>query len=325
MDKTLVAHVVGEAVVILGVTFYLSRQNKALAHHVADLIKTVEEQKERISRLEQLNPNALTDESGKQAQFMAATVAKINEHDQLLTALMRQQEALRSLVAPQAPRPSQSSQQPQQHPQVQQHPQQPQVTQQVQQHPQLSQQLPQQVPQQVQQHPQQRQAQIPLPAAPLPKPSRTGARTTERKVSFADTVNLPSKSGGYVPSLGNPQQYQGHTHTQTQTQNQVNMGISPEELLHQASGTHQGTPQGNQEQVTSVHDLPDDDDKEDLDAELQEEYQKLEMSRRTQGYEEGNGQGSFQGNEQATGQGNAPPTTSDGLEFPDLSTKGRKK
>ena len=111
------------------------------------------------------------------------------------------------------------------------------------------------------------------------------------------------------------------------------MGISPEELLHQASGTHQGppqgthqgTPQGHQEQVTSVHDLPDDDDKEDLDAELQEEYQKLEMSRRTQGYDEGNGQGSFQGNEQANGQGNAPPTTSDGLEFPDLSTKGRKK
>jgi hypothetical protein len=56
-NKTMIAHIAVESVIILGVTIYFSQKNKKLMGHINDLIHRIEEQEDIIQKHEQLINN----------------------------------------------------------------------------------------------------------------------------------------------------------------------------------------------------------------------------------------------------------------------------
>jgi hypothetical protein len=56
-NKTMIAHIAVESVIILGVTIYFSQKNKKLMGHINDLIQRIEEQEDIIQKHEQLINN----------------------------------------------------------------------------------------------------------------------------------------------------------------------------------------------------------------------------------------------------------------------------
>ena len=51
-NKQLV-HIVSEVIVLLGITFYFSSQNRKLTGHIEELAQQIEEQEDRLLKLEQ--------------------------------------------------------------------------------------------------------------------------------------------------------------------------------------------------------------------------------------------------------------------------------
>ena len=56
-NKSLLIHIIGEIVVVIGITFYFSQKNKKLMGHINDLIQRIEEQEDIIQKHEQLIKN----------------------------------------------------------------------------------------------------------------------------------------------------------------------------------------------------------------------------------------------------------------------------
>lgn len=53
LENKQMVHIASEVVVIMGITFYFSRQNKQLREHIEDLAQRLEEQEDHIQKLEQ--------------------------------------------------------------------------------------------------------------------------------------------------------------------------------------------------------------------------------------------------------------------------------
>lgn len=53
-NKQLAIHVVSEVVVLVGLVFYFSSQNKKLSNNIADLAQRLEDQEEHINKLEEM-------------------------------------------------------------------------------------------------------------------------------------------------------------------------------------------------------------------------------------------------------------------------------
>ena len=89
-------HIVSEAVVILGVTFYFSSKNKQLQNHIDQLAQRLEEQEERFAKLENTlteltkGQKQLGDSSGEMKQFFST--ALYNSHEQIRNLNLRIQE-----------------------------------------------------------------------------------------------------------------------------------------------------------------------------------------------------------------------------------------
>lgn len=284
MDKTLIAHVAGEAIVLIGVVVYFSRQNKALVHHVTELTGVVskyedkiKELDERLSKLEAVNSHY---SSGLEKVYK-----KVGEQDGYITALIndysQRRAELQALTSP-VPSGVPSSTLP--------------VPQGV-----PPQRLPQVLPMVAPQHdvgglvftaekkvfsssggPRHMSLAVPSSQQPPQQPSSRLSRQGdlvrgERKVSFSleEEVSLPSKSGGLVSNL-------------------------------QVTGKPQET---TRLETTRIEDISEEE--EDLDAELSEEYKKMEENRQRHPLP-------------PTG-GSLPPTGGDDLQFIDLNTKDKKK
>lgn len=83
IDNKQMIHIACEVVVLLGVTFYFSSKNKRLMSHIEELAQTIEQQEDRIQKLEQ-GMGQLTSEVSKSLEQFAHTT---NTHETAIARL----------------------------------------------------------------------------------------------------------------------------------------------------------------------------------------------------------------------------------------------